>query len=74
MNSGRAVRVTDVRRSDCGKLWHVSMQHEDSRGFIAIPMAYCFYPSQWRRKLSEERRVLEDGEAAMTCAHRWSKP
>jgi hypothetical protein len=58
-HSGRAIRVADVRRSDCGTMWHVGLQHEDERGFIAIPLSYCMYPHQWRRMLRAEGRTLE---------------
>lgn len=57
-HSGRAVRVTEVRRSDCGRMWHIALQHQDGSGFIAIPLSYCMFPKQWRRMLREEGRQL----------------
>lgn len=60
-HSGRAIRVAEVRRSDCGRMWHIALHHEDAGGFIAIPMSYCMFPSQWRRMLRDEGRQLMGG-------------
>ena len=60
-HSGRAIRVAEVRRTDCGRMWHISLQHEDGHGFIAIPMSYCMFPGQWRRMLRDEGRQLMGG-------------
>lgn len=60
-HSGRAVRVAGVQLSDCGRHWHIDLEHESDSGFIAIPMAYCMFPAQWRRMLREDGRELMGG-------------
>lgn len=61
-HSGRAIRVDQVRRSDCGKLWHIYLQHETDNGqFTPLPLSYCMFPSQWRRMLRDEGRQLMGG-------------
>jgi hypothetical protein len=71
-HSGRAIRVQSVRRSDCGELWHVALQHDDGKGdFIPIAMDYCMYPAQWRRMLRDEGRVL--GTGAIEPSRPWPR-
>jgi hypothetical protein len=61
-HSGRAIRISEVHLSDCGKLWHISVEHETSIGkFNAVPMSYCMFPGQWRWKLRDEGRRLMGG-------------
>jgi len=61
-HSGRAFQVESVRLSDCGELWHINLQHADEAGaFIPVGMSYCMFPSQWRRMLRQEGRVLGTG-------------
>lgn len=63
-HSGRAIRVAKIRTSDCGKLWHIDLQHETDCGeFNPLPLSYCMFPAQWRRKLRIEGRKLMDGGA-----------
>lgn len=63
-HSGRAVRVKDVKLSDCGRFWHMSLSHEGDDGqFNPIGLSYCMRPSQWRRMLRDEARQLMGGAA-----------
>lgn len=60
-HSGRAFLVHSVERSDCGQMWHLSLQHEtrDRPGFNMVPMSYYLDRSQWCAMLREEARTLE---------------
>lgn len=71
-HSGRAIRVAEVRHSDCGSMWHIDLHHEDAGGFIAIPMSYCMFPWQWRRMLRDEGRQLM-GSGAIVPSTPWPR-
>lgn len=59
-HSGRAFRVTDVEPSDCGRMWHIDLQHEQKDGtYIPIGESYFMFRSQWRRWLRDEGRTLQ---------------
>jgi hypothetical protein len=61
-HSGLAFRVQNVKRSDCGTMWHLSLHHEIHSGnFNGIGMEYVMYPAQWRRMLRDEGRQLMGG-------------
>jgi hypothetical protein len=60
-HSGRAFRVQAVTRSDCGRLWHLDLQHETIDGVInPLAMRYYMPPWQWRAMLREEGRALDE--------------
>jgi hypothetical protein len=60
-NSGKAILVSEVETSDTGTLV-VSVCHELGawHDFNVVPMEYSFGLDQWRSRIREEARFLEE--------------
>jgi hypothetical protein len=58
--SGRLMKVDDVHVTDCGTpIIYVAHEHADALDGWLIAMHYCVGLDEWRRRLREERRVLQ---------------